>query len=109
MGRPGGGFPTSTPSSLTTGRRFQFTPNDEQRPAQNLHNLNLPLRRGSLASPRSRPGAPDQCLFVKNFTAVLIAHTLPDAKKIFRNKVRRVYDALPDAIKGAVPAGEGGG
>ena len=33
---------------------------------------------------------------------------MPDAKKIFRNKVKRVYDALPDAIRRSA-AGEGGG
>ncbi|MFN7883562.1 MAG: hypothetical protein ACK5PF_11195, partial [bacterium] len=45
----------------------------------------------------------DQCMFVANHTAVLIAHTLPDAKKIFRNKIKRVYDELPLAIRQACP------
>lgn len=87
------------------GQEIRFTPNDEQLDLlKNLHNLNLCLKARQLGFTTFLAlVALDQCLFVKNFTAVLIAHTLPDAKKIFRNKVKRVYDALPDAIKAQCP------
>lgn len=41
----------------------------------------------------------DQCLFVPNFTAGIVAHSLDDVGKIFRNKVLFAYEHLPDAIK----------
>lgn len=45
----------------------------------------------------------DQCLFNPNYTAGIIAHSLPDAQKIFRNKVRKVYDALPKLVRELTP------
>lgn len=45
----------------------------------------------------------DQCLFNPNYTAGIIAHSLPDAQKIFRNKVRKVYDALPRMVRELTP------
>jgi hypothetical protein len=46
----------------------------------------------------------DACVFNSDVRAGTIAHTLPDAQVIFRDKVRFPYDNLPDAIKGTVPA-----
>jgi hypothetical protein len=42
----------------------------------------------------------DACLFNSNIRAGTIAHTLDDAKVIFRDKVKFPYDNLPDAMKG---------
>jgi hypothetical protein len=36
----------------------------------------------------------DDCLWIKNFSAGCIAHTLVDAQDIFRNKVKFAYDQL---------------
>lgn len=36
----------------------------------------------------------DDCLFIKDFSAGCIAHTLPDAKDIYRNKIRYAYEKL---------------
>lgn len=41
----------------------------------------------------------DQCLFVPNFNASIIAHNLEDAQKFFRTKVKYAYDHLPERIK----------
>lgn len=45
----------------------------------------------------------DQCLFNQNFTAGIIAHTLDDAGKIFRNKIQYPYEHLPALIREAIP------
>ncbi len=44
----------------------------------------------------------DHALFNANQRCGIIAHTLPDAQTIFRDKVRFAYDNLPDAIKKAI-------
>ncbi|MGP9826888.1 terminase [Ectopseudomonas khazarica] len=36
----------------------------------------------------------DDCLFIKDFSAGCIAHTMPDAKDIYRNKIRYAYEKL---------------
>lgn len=45
----------------------------------------------------------DQCVFRANMTAGIIAHTVQDAQKIFRNKVQFPYQHLPVAVREAVP------
>src|SRR5258708_7821247 len=40
----------------------------------------------------------------KNGRAGTIAHTLQDARAIFRDKIRFPYDNLPDVLKTALPA-----
>jgi hypothetical protein len=45
----------------------------------------------------------DQCLWVPNFSAAIIAHNLDDAGKIFRNKVKYPYDHLPPQLKEKFP------
>ncbi|MBI5270692.1 MAG: hypothetical protein HY856_13555 [Burkholderiales bacterium] len=45
----------------------------------------------------------DQCVFNPNFTASIIAHTLPDAEKIFRNKVLFAYERLPSFVRSLAP------
>src|SRR5258707_8501785 len=46
----------------------------------------------------------DACVFKDDVRAGPIAHTLPDARVIFRDKVRFPYDHLPDMIKRMAPA-----
>jgi hypothetical protein len=43
----------------------------------------------------------DACLFNSNTKAGIIAHKLADAKKIFKDKVRYVYEQLPEDLKAA--------
>lgn len=45
----------------------------------------------------------DMCVFVPNQTAGIIAHTMEDAKKIFRNKVDFPYKHMPEQIQERVP------
>ncbi len=46
----------------------------------------------------------DLALFNSNFRAGVIAHTVPDAQTIFRDKVLFAYDRLPSVIKNRVKA-----
>src|ERR1700760_3419020 len=41
----------------------------------------------------------DSCVFYRDTRAGVIAHTLDDAKAIFRDKVKFPYDNLPDGIR----------
>lgn len=41
----------------------------------------------------------DECLFHDNLEALIIAHNLIDAQKIFRRKIKFPYDNLPQVIK----------
>jgi hypothetical protein len=41
----------------------------------------------------------DECIFNSNVEAGIIAHTLPDAKDIFRRKIRFPYENLPEDIR----------
>lgn len=43
----------------------------------------------------------DACLFNSDVRCGTVAHTLPDAQIIFRDKVRHPYDRLPDQLKTA--------
>ena len=46
----------------------------------------------------------DDALWNDNFSAGIIAHTKPDAMKIFRKKVKFAYENLSDFIKSIAPA-----
>jgi hypothetical protein len=46
----------------------------------------------------------DDCLFVPNTAAGVIAHNREDAEAFFNKKIRYAYDSLPDEFKRAVPA-----
>lgn len=46
----------------------------------------------------------DACLFTPNTRAAVIAHRLDDAKVIFRDKVKFVYDNLPEVLRERIPA-----
>lgn len=46
----------------------------------------------------------DDCLFIPNTAAGVIAHNLNDAKAFFADKIKFAYDNLPAAFKALVPA-----
>ena len=87
------------------GKEFAFKANSEQ--AEFYHNLwyrNLILKARQIGFTTFIDLILlDQCLFNKNFTAGIIAHTLDDAGKIFRNKIQYPYEHLPALIRKAVP------
>jgi hypothetical protein len=88
------------------GRRVTFTMNSAQAAFyRDMHRQNVILKA------RQRGFTTfiqllmlDACLFHDDVRAGTIAHTLPNARVIFRDKVRFPYDHLPEAIKNAVPA-----
>lgn len=45
----------------------------------------------------------DQCAFNRNFTGAILAHSLPDAARIFRTKVLGPYQALPEIVRSRIP------
>lgn len=93
--------------SLVTddGVEMRFTPNDEQKAFYHaLWYRNLVLKARQLGfTTLIDILALDQTLFNANFTAVIIADNRENAEKIFRNKVKRVYDRLPELIKQLCP------
>ena len=46
----------------------------------------------------------DDCLFIPNTAAGVIAHNREDAEAFFHNKIRFAYDSLPDEFKDIVSA-----
>lgn len=44
----------------------------------------------------------DHALFNDDQSALIVAHTLPDAEKLMRDKVRLAYDRLPDPVRRSV-------
>lgn len=86
-------------------QELPFIPNAEQELLlAGLHHSNLVLKARQLGfTTLICVMALDQCLFNRNYTASIIAHSLPDAGKIFRNKVRKVYDALPTLVRQMTP------
>jgi hypothetical protein len=89
-----------------SGRRVKFTMNPAQRALfDTLHNQNLILKaRQRGFTTFIQLYMLDACLFHENIRAGTIAHTLPDAEAIFRDKIRFPYDNLRDEIKARVPA-----
>jgi hypothetical protein len=88
-----------------TGRRTQFQMNWAQESLFNeMHYLNVILKARQLGfSTFIQIFMLDACVFNSNVRAGVIAHTLPDAQAIFRDKVKFPYDNLPDPIKAARP------
>lgn len=88
------------------GQRVKFQMNSSQeRLWDDLHYLNAILKARQLGfTTFIQIYSLDQCVFNSNIRAGTIAHTLDDAKIIFRDKIRYPYDSLPDQIKDAVHA-----
>lgn len=86
-------------------RELPFIPNAEQELLlRRLHNSNLVLKARQLGFTTAIDLlALDQCLFNRNFTSSIIAQSLPDAQRIFRNKVLKPYKALPRLVREFCP------
>ncbi|PKR55411.1 terminase [Thalassospira marina] len=87
------------------GKRVQFKMNWAQEMLFNeLHFLNLVLKARQLGfTTFLQIFMLDACVFHHDTRAGVIAHTLPDAEAIFRDKIKYPYDHLPDGLKDAVP------
>lgn len=46
----------------------------------------------------------DACLFNDNTKCAVIAHTKPDAQRLFREKIQFAYDNLPQTVRAMMPA-----
>lgn len=88
------------------GRRVRFEMNWAQEALfDEMHYLNVILKARQLGfTTFIQIFMLDACLFNSNVRAGTIAHTLDDAKIIFRDKVKYPYDNLPDGLKAAIPA-----
>jgi hypothetical protein len=88
------------------GRRVDFRMNTAQEALfREMHNQNVILKaRQRGFTTFIQLFMLDACVFNSGIRAGTIAHTLPDAQVIFRDKVRFPYDNLPDGVKGLVPA-----
>lgn len=88
------------------GHRITFTMNTAQEALfREMHNQNVILKaRQRGFTTFIQLFMLDACVFNSDIRAGTIAHTLPDAQVIFRDKIRFPYDNLPDGIKAAVPA-----
>lgn len=87
------------------GREIPFAANPEQAQLYRaLHNRNLVLKARQLGfTTFIALLCLDQALWTKNFTGAIIAHSVEDAARIFRNKILRPYESLPAAIKQQFP------
>lgn len=70
-----------------------------------MHHMNLVLKARQLGfTTFIQLFLLDQCVFNSNVRAGTIAHTLDDAKVIFRDKVKFPYDNLPEVIRNQIVA-----
>lgn len=89
-----------------SGNRIKFIPNEAQQHFfDNLWylNVNCKSRQHGMTTGWCI-WMLDECLFYANQTAGVIAHTIDDAKKIFRTKIDYPYQNLPPDLKRAIPA-----
>lgn len=88
------------------GEKVRFVPNEAQAHFfQHMWYLNVNLKARQLGFTTAWCiYILDECLFYPNQTAGVIAHTLDDAKKIFRNKIEYPYRNLPADLQAAIPA-----
>ena len=88
------------------GRVIPFRPNPEQvRFIEEMHTLNLILKARQLGfSTLIEIMGLDTAVFHEHTNVGVIAHTLDAAESIFNEKVRDVYERLPEGLKSAVPA-----
>lgn len=88
------------PVTLPSGKKtyvIRFRPNRAQRIRYiSRHNRDLILKARQLGfTTVEMIDSLDDCLFTDNFNAGCIAHTLDDAKDIYRNKIRFAYEHIP--------------
>lgn len=85
------------------GQKIKFKPNKQQkkfRESKHNRNINLKVRQIGFTTDACID-ALDNCLFIPNYHAGIIAHNLDDAEKIFTNKVKFAFDNLPEPIRSA--------
>lgn len=89
-----------------TGAEIPFRMNEDQEDfILNRHGLDLVLKaRQKGFTTVIQLDMLDDCLFIPNIAAGVIAHTLNDAKAFFADKIKFAYDNLPPEFKALVPA-----
>lgn len=88
-----------------SGNEVRFRPNPAQlKLLDELHYLNIILKARQLGfTTFIQLYMLDMAVFYPNTNCGVIAHTLPDAETIFREKIKYAYDRLPEAIRQRVP------
>lgn len=83
---------------------FRLRPLQEQF-LKDLHGFDLVLKARQLGFTTTiQIDMLDDCLFIPNTSAGVIAHNREDAEAFFHNKIRFAYDSLPPEFKDLVPA-----
>lgn len=83
--------------------RFQMTP-EQLEYFEGMHTRNLILKARQLGFTTEVCIIQLDAALFEAAKCALIAHTLNDAKRLFREKIKYAYDRLPDEIKAANPA-----
>ena len=87
-----------------TGRTVKFRMTAEQLHFYgNMHNRNIILKARQLGFTTEVCIIQLDSAIFESTACAMIAHTKPDAQRLFRNKTRFAYDRLPDIIKQANP------
>jgi hypothetical protein len=87
------------------GKKVRFKMTQEQLDYYNgMHNRNIILKARQLGFTTEQCIIQLDAALFESAKCALIAHTLPDAHRLFREKVKFAYDNLPDEIKQANPA-----
>ncbi|HEI8948921.1 terminase [Morganella morganii] len=83
--------------------RFKMTP-EQTEYFEGIHNRNIILKARQLGFTTEVCIIQLDAAIFESAKCALIAHTLPDAKRLFREKIKYAYERLPDEIKAANPA-----
>ncbi|HEY4714056.1 MAG TPA: terminase, partial [Aquirhabdus sp.] len=83
--------------------RFRMTP-EQLEYFQGMHTRNIILKARQLGITTEVCIIQLDAALFEGAKCALIAHTLNDAKRLFREKIKYAYDKLPDEIKQANPA-----
>lgn len=83
------------------GRQVPFYMNDQQAEfIDNRHGMDLVLKARQLGfTTVIQLDMLDDCLFIDNLSAGVIAHNLTDAKAFFADKIKFAYDNLPEPFR----------
>lgn len=83
--------------------RFRMTP-EQREYFEGIHTRNIILKARQLGFTTEVCIIQLDAALFESAKCALIAHTLNDARRLFREKVKYAYDKLPDEIKAANPA-----
>ena len=83
--------------------RFRMTP-EQREYFEGIHTRNIILKARQLGFTTEVCIIQLDAALFESAKCALIAHTLNDAKRLFREKVKYAYDKLPAEIKAANPA-----